>query len=68
MNGRTVHSASTMVLSLLMVIIGVALLAQALAGDGSVLSGRVVLGALFLAAGAGRVYVEARRRRGTNSR
>ena len=43
MNGRTVHSASTVVLSLLMLIIGVALLAQALAGDGSILSGRAVL-------------------------
>jgi hypothetical protein len=68
MNGRTAHSAGTVVLSLLMLVIGVALLGQALAGDGSILSARVVLGVLFLAAGAGRVFVEARRRRGTNSR
>jgi hypothetical protein len=51
-----------------MAIIGVALLAQAVGGDGGVLSGRALLGVLFLAAGAGRLYVQARRRRGAQRR
>jgi hypothetical protein len=64
MSGRTVHSASTVALSLLMAVIGVALVAQVIDGHGSVLSGRLLLGVLFVAAGGGRLYVEARRRRG----
>ncbi len=68
MSGRTVHSASTVVLSLLMAVIGVGLLAQALDGHGGVLSARMLLGVLFLIAGTGRLYAEARRRRGTSSR
>jgi hypothetical protein len=63
MTGGGIHSAGTVVLSTLMAIIGVALLTQALSGDGGVLSGRSLLGVLFLAAGAGRLYVLARRRR-----
>jgi hypothetical protein len=43
--------------------IGVALIAQALL-SGSPISARLVLGALFIAAGAGRLYIEARRQRG----
>jgi hypothetical protein len=48
----------TFVLSLLMLAIGVALIVQAVAGHGSVISPRLLLGALFVAAGAGRLYVE----------
>lgn len=65
MTGGGVHRAGTRVLSLLMAAIGVALIAQAAGGDGGVLSPRMLLGALFLAAGAGRLYLEARRSRGT---
>jgi hypothetical protein len=50
-----------MALSVLMALIGVALLVEAIAGNGGVLSGRTLLGLLFLAAGAGRLYVEVRR-------
>lgn len=50
-----------MALSALMAVIGVALVVEAAAGAGGVLSGRALLGVLFLAAGAGRMYVEARR-------
>jgi hypothetical protein len=63
MNGRGVHHSSTMVLSLLMAAIGVALVVQAILGHGSVLSGRLLLGVLFLAAGLGRLYVQRRRGR-----
>jgi len=54
----------TFVLCLLMGVIGVALIVQALAGHGSAISPRLLLGALFVAAGAGRSYLEIRRSRG----
>ncbi len=65
MTGRGVHRYSTVVLSLLMAAIGVALVGQAVGGGGSVVSGRLLLGVLFLAAGCGRLYLERRRGRGT---
>jgi hypothetical protein len=43
--------------------IGVALIVQAVRGHGSVVSPRLLLGVLFIAAGAGRLYVEALRGR-----
>jgi hypothetical protein len=52
-------------LSLAMLAIGVALIVQTLAVGASAISGRLLLGVLFLAAGAGRVYVEYRRGRET---
>ncbi len=65
MTGRGVHRYSTVVLSLLMAAIGVALVGQAVGAGGSVVSGRLLLGVLFLAAGFGRLYLEHRRGRGT---
>jgi len=65
MTGRGVHRYGTVVLSLLMTAIGIALVGQAVGAQGSVFSGRLLLGALFLAAGLGRLYIEARRGRGT---
>jgi hypothetical protein len=64
MNGRQAHRSGTLVLSMLMAVIGVALIAQAVDGHGGALSPRLLLGALFIAAGAGRLYVERRRGRG----
>jgi hypothetical protein len=61
MTGRQVHRSGTLVFSLLMVVIGVALIAQVLGGDGGVLSARLLLGVLFLAAGIARVYLERKR-------
>jgi hypothetical protein len=61
MTGRGAHRAGTFTLSLLMAVIGVALVVQAVSGHGSVLSPRLLLGVLFVAAGAGRMYVEKRR-------
>jgi hypothetical protein len=63
MNGRQLHRISTLVLSLAMVAIGLALIAQALDGHGGVISPRLLLGVLFLAAGCGRGYIEFRRGR-----
>jgi uncharacterized protein (DUF58 family) len=64
MTGRQVHRTGTTVLSLAMVAIGIALTVEAIGGEG-VLSVRLLLGLLFVAAGSGRVYVEMRRGRGT---
>jgi hypothetical protein len=64
MTGRQAHRAGTLVLSLLMGAIGVALIVQAVSGHGGIVSPRLLLGVLFIAAGAGRMYVESRRNRG----
>ena len=64
MNGRQAHRMGTLVLSLLMAAIGLALIVQALSGAASAISPRLLLGVLFVAAGAGRWYVEVRRARG----
>jgi hypothetical protein len=64
MTGRQVHRTGTTVLSLAMVAIGIALAVEAIGGEG-VLSVRLLLGFLFLAAGSGRMYVELRRGRRT---
>jgi hypothetical protein len=62
MSGRQVHGAATAVLSLAMVAIGVALAAEAIAGtSGAGFWARLLLGVLFVAAGAGRLYIQARR-------
>jgi hypothetical protein len=63
MTGRQVHRSGTQLLSVAMVAIGVALIAQVLSGDGGVLSARLLLGVLFLAAGIARLYLEHKRGR-----
>ncbi|MHB1467532.1 MAG: hypothetical protein ACYCU0_01930 [Solirubrobacteraceae bacterium] len=62
MNGREVHRGGTVVLAVAMVAIGIALLVEALSA-GKALSLLTLAGVLFLAAGAGRIYIEARRGR-----
>lgn len=64
MTGRQFHRMGTAALSLAMTLIGVALLVQALAGEGGLVSPRLLLGLLFAAAGCARLYVEARKGRG----
>ncbi len=63
MNGRQAHRAGTLLFSVLFVVIGLALIVQAVSGGASPLSPRLLLGVLFIAAGAGRWYVEVRRAR-----
>ena len=60
MTGRGLHRYATVLLSLLMAVIGVALIVEAILGRGAV-SALLVTGVLFLAAGVGRLYVERRR-------
>ena len=64
MNGRQAHRMATFALSLLMMGIGLALIVQVIDGHGSAISPRMLLGVLFIAAGAGRTYAEIRRGRG----
>jgi uncharacterized membrane protein len=63
MIGKQAHRSVTLLLSLVMAVLGVALLVEAVGGDGSVLSPRMLLGILFVGAGVGRFYVETRRGR-----
>ena len=65
MNGRAAHRRATYALSLLMVAIGLALIVQGLGQSASAISPRLLLGVLFIAAGAGRIYLQVRKGRGT---
>ena len=62
MSGSQAHRNATLMMSLVIAVIGVALMVQALSG-GNVFSARLVLGVLFLAAGIGRLYIGIRRGR-----
>ena len=52
------HAAATRLLSALLVIIGVVMVVSTIARGGGPLASGVILGVLFVAAGAGRFYVE----------
>jgi len=54
-------SPVTFVLSGLMVVLGVAILVRTLAAGGGPLAAGILFGLLFVAAGAGRLWVERRR-------
>ena len=52
------HRSASVVLSILLVALGVAMLVRALVEGGGPLAAGVVFGLLFCAAGAARLYVE----------
>lgn len=54
-------SPITLVLSGLMIVLGVAILVRTIAAGGGPLATGIVFGVLFVAAGAGRLWVELRR-------
>ena len=54
---REVHRRSTQVLSVAMLVLGVAMIVRAVTAGGGVLAVGVVLGVLFVAAGLGRLWV-----------
>jgi hypothetical protein len=64
MSGRQLHRGSTTVLSLAMVVIGIALVIEAIGGQG-ILSARLLLGVMFVAAGSLRIYLMVIRSRDT---
>lgn len=65
MSGRQVHRTGTWAFSIAMVAIGVALMVETIAGAGGASAVRLLLAAMFLAAGSGRIYLEIRRGRQT---
>jgi hypothetical protein len=56
-SGGRAHRTGTLILSSAMVVIGIALIATAIAVGASAISGRIILGVLFLAAGGARLYL-----------
>ena len=58
--GRQVHSSSTRILSIAMIVIGVALVVRTLAAGGGALATGIVLGVLFVLAGLARLYLQLR--------
>ena len=54
------HRTGTLILSTAMILIGVALVVTAVAVGASIISGRIILGVLFVAAGGARLYLLAR--------
>jgi hypothetical protein len=59
---RQLHGSATRVMSVLMIVIGVALLVRTLAAGGGPIATGVLLGALFVLAGAARLYLQLRGR------
>ena len=57
---RQLHSSSTRVLSIVMIVIGLALIARTLLAGGGALATGLVLGILFILAGAARLYLQLR--------
>jgi hypothetical protein len=53
-------SGATRVLSALMIVIGVAMIVRTVAAGGGAIALGLLLGVLFVAAGAGRLYAERR--------
>jgi hypothetical protein len=58
---RNLHRVATRAMSVVMVVLGIAILVSTLARGGGPLAIGVLLGAMFVAAGAGRLYVERER-------
>ena len=54
---RQFRSTSTFALSILMIVIGVALCIRTLVAGGGALASGLILGVLFVVAGAGRIYI-----------
>jgi hypothetical protein len=59
---RQIRRSYTRVMSSAMIVIGIVLLARTLAAGGGPISGGVVLGVLFVAAGCARLYLQHRGR------
>jgi hypothetical protein len=57
---RTLHSSSTRFFSILMIGIGIALIVRTMVAGGGALATGIVLGVLFMLAGAARLYLQMR--------
>jgi hypothetical protein len=58
---RQLYSSSTRVFSIAMMLIGIALIVRTLAAGGGAIATGIVLGVLFILAGAARLYLQLRR-------
>jgi hypothetical protein len=54
---RQMRQSYTRLMSMLMVVIGIALIARTIAAGGGALASGILVGVLFLLAGAGRLYL-----------
>lgn len=59
---RDLHRRSTRLMSTILVVLGAAIIVSTLVNGGGALSTGLLLGVLFIAAGAGRLYVLGRTR------
>jgi hypothetical protein len=57
MSGRNLHAGLTMLFSCALVVLGVAIIVRTLAAGGGPLATGLLLGGLFVAAGAGRLWI-----------
>jgi len=57
---RQLHRRATRIMSVVMILIGIALLVRTLAAGGGPVATGVLLGVLFVAAGAARLYLQLR--------
>jgi uncharacterized membrane protein HdeD (DUF308 family) len=57
---RDLHRHTTVLLSVILVVLGVALIVRTLTAGGGALAFGLLMGVLFIAAGVGRLYVNAR--------
>ena len=62
MSGRGAHRQMTMVMSALLIVLGVAILVRTISEGGGPLATGLLLGVLFIAAGAGRLWMARRAR------
>lgn len=62
-SGRNFHASTTTILSALMIILGAGLVIRTISLGGGVFSIGVVMGALFVAAGCGRLWVASKGRK-----
>ena len=58
--GRQLHSSSTRVMSVVMIVIGIGLVVRTLVAGGGALATGLVLGVLFVLAGVARLYLQLR--------
>jgi uncharacterized membrane protein HdeD (DUF308 family) len=66
---RNLHRGSTILMSAILICLGIAMIVRTVFGGGGALAVGLLLGVLFVAAGAGRIYLAARpgRSRGTSA-
>jgi hypothetical protein len=57
---KRLHGSATRTMSVIMIVIGIALIIRTLAAGGGAIATGVILGLLFVAAGAARLYVQLR--------